>query len=58
MVKTYESRFPPSPSLDKVAVSFDKLINTDFFNSMALYSVLQAVIHKIKHNINWLQNWG
>ena len=28
MVKNYESRFPPSPNLDKVIVSFDKLINT------------------------------
>ena len=32
MVKTYESRFPPSPNLDKVTVSFDKLINTDLFD--------------------------
>ena len=31
MVKTYESRFPPSPNLDKVTVSFDKLNNTDLF---------------------------
>ena len=29
LVKTYESRFPP-PNLDKVTVSFEKLINTDF----------------------------
>ena len=27
MVKTFESRFPPSPNLDKVTVSYDKLIN-------------------------------
>ena len=31
MVKTYESRIPPSPNLDKVTVSFEKLINTDLF---------------------------
>ena len=31
MVKTYESRFPPSPNLDKVTVSFDKLNNSDLF---------------------------
>ena len=24
MVKIYESRFPPSPNLDKVTVSFEK----------------------------------
>ena len=29
MVKTYESRIPPSPKLDKVTGSFDKFINTD-----------------------------
>ena len=28
MVKTYESRIPPSPNLDKVTVCFDKLNNT------------------------------
>ena len=27
--KTYESRIPRSPKLDKVTVSFDKLNNTD-----------------------------
>ena len=27
MVKTYESRVPPSPTLDKVNVGFDKLID-------------------------------
>ena len=33
-VKIYESRFPPSPNLDKVTLSFDKLNDTDFnFNS-------------------------
>ena len=31
MVKTYESRFPPSPNLDKAKVNFDKLKNTDVF---------------------------
>ena len=29
MVKTYESRFPPSPNLDKVTVGFEKLRNTE-----------------------------
>ena len=37
MVKTYESRFPPSSNLGKVTVSFDKLINTDLF-PWALYT--------------------
>ena len=31
MVKTYESRFPPSPNFDKITVCFDKLNNTDLF---------------------------
>ena len=31
MVKTYGSRFTPSPNLAKVTVSFDKLNNTDLF---------------------------
>ena len=31
MVKTYESRFPPSSYLDKVTVSVDKLNNTGLF---------------------------
>ena len=31
MVKTYESRFPPSPNLGKVTVSFDKLNNSYLF---------------------------
>ena len=33
MVKTCESWIPPSPNLDKVTVSFDKLNNTDLFPS-------------------------
>ena len=31
MVKTCESRLLPSPNLDKVTVSFDKLNNADLF---------------------------
>ena len=31
MAKTYEFRFPPSPNLDKITLSFDKLNNTDLF---------------------------
>ena len=31
MVETNESLFPPSLNLDKVTISFDKLINTDLF---------------------------
>ena len=31
MVKTCESRFPPSPNLDKVTVRFDKVNNADLF---------------------------
>ena len=36
MVKTYESGFPPSPNLDKVALSLDKLNNTDIFEPLLL----------------------
>ena len=31
MVRTKESRFPPSPNVDKATVSFNKLNNTDLF---------------------------
>ena len=31
MVNTHVSRFPPSPNLDKVNVSFDKFKNADIF---------------------------
>ena len=44
MVRTCGSRIPPSPNIDKVIVSFDKLNNTDFFPSktLGLYSPQQA----------------
>ena len=32
--KDFESWIPPSPNLDKVTVSFDKLNNTDLFHQM------------------------
>ena len=44
MVKTYESRFPPSPNLDKVTVSFDMLINTDLY---LRYKYFISVSHTI-----------
>ena len=31
MVKTYDSKFPPSPNVNKVTESFDKSNNTDIF---------------------------
>ena len=31
MVKTYKTRCPPSPNLDRVTVSFNKLNNIDLF---------------------------
>ena len=34
MVETCESWIPPSPNLDKVTVSFDKLNNTDIFHQI------------------------
>ena len=34
MVKTYESRIPPSTNLDKVTLSFDKLNNPDLFHQI------------------------
>ena len=34
MVETCESRIPPSPTLDKVTVSFEKLSNTDVKSSI------------------------
>ena len=42
MEKTYESRFPPSPNIDKVPVSFYKLNNTALFiQTHGLY-----IVHK------------
>ena len=51
MVKTYESRFPPSPNLDKVTLTFDKLNNTDLFLQIQEVYIVQTFIkgtHKIK----------
>ena len=42
MVKTYEFRFPPSPKLEKVTVSFDKLINTDLLYSITGLYIVDA----------------
>ena len=39
MVTTCESRFPPSPNLDKVTGSFDKLSNTNLFHQIHGVSV-------------------
>ena len=50
MVKTYESRFPPSPNLDKVTVSFDKLNNSYFFFKK-VYMVHTLI--KGTHNMYW-----
>ena len=46
LVKTYESKSPSSHNLDKVTVSFDKLINTDIFLHCNCF-ILQAVVHNI-----------
>ena len=43
MVKTNESRLPPSPNLDKVTVSYDKLNNTDLF--LQMHGVY--IVHKL-----------
>ena len=42
MVKTYESRIPPSPNLDKVTVSFEKLIKTDLFAQIQGVDIVYA----------------
>ena len=39
MVKAHDSRFKPSPNLDKVTVSFDKLINTDLITIPSPFNV-------------------
>ena len=46
MVKACESRFPPSPNLEKVTVSFDKLNNTDLF--LQIHTFI-----KVTQKINW-----
>ena len=44
MVKIYESRFPPSPYLDKVTVSFAYLNNTDLFLQIHELSIVHTFI--------------
>ena len=39
MVKTYESRIPPSPNLDKVTVSSDKFIVRRFYRVLYVFFV-------------------
>ena len=52
MAKTYESRFPPSPKLDKVTVSLDKLNNTALFlKTYGVYVVNRFI--KGTHKNNW-----
>ena len=44
MVKTYEPRIPTSPNLDKVAVSFDKMNDTDLFLQMHKVYIVHILI--------------
>ena len=58
MVKTNDSRFPPSPNLDKVTVSFDRLNHmfkflvllfiTLLIKSIVLLSLLQQICAKMQ----------
>ena len=48
MVKTYESRFPPSHNLGKVTVSFDKFFNTDLFLQL-VYKVVKVHTFLLPH---------
>ena len=48
MVQTYEFRFPPSPNLEKVTVTFDKLNNTDLSSRGGL--VVERLLHKKCHS--------
>ena len=52
MVTTYESRFPPSPNLDKVTRSFDKLNNTNLFHQIHGVYIVNTSI-KGTPKINW-----
>ena len=52
MVKTYESRFPPSPDLHKVAVTFDKLKKSDLFLHIQEVYIVHTFI-KGTHKTNW-----
>ena len=47
MVKIYESRFPPSPNIGKVTVSFDKLNNTDLFLQIHRVCLIYTLNYKI-----------
>ena len=51
-VWTYESRIPPSPNLEKVTVSFDKLNNTDLFHQIFGVYIVQTFCQGT-HKINW-----
>ena len=48
MVQTYEFRFPPSPNLEKVTVTFDKLNNTDLSSRGGF--VVERLLHKKCHS--------
>ena len=47
MVRTYASRIPPSPNVDKVSVSFDK-----FNNKVYVASVTILVTNKTNYKVD------
>ena len=51
MLKTYDSRFTPSPNLDKVTVSFDELNNTDLFLQIHRVYVVHTLFKGTHKNI-------
>ena len=55
MVKTYESKFPPSPNLGKVTVCFKKLNNTDIYANLV---ILATPVDVIGHQVVCLGHLG
>ena len=58
MVKTYESRFPPSPDLDKVTVSFEKLNNTDLFPSTHVTDKVEDFVEVLSYALFSLHSYA
>ena len=53
MVKTCDSRIPPSSNISKVTISFDRLINTDLFLQLQAlrYTRLSGILINVKINL-------
>ena len=50
MLETYQSRFPPSPDLDKVALSFEKLNNLKYVLKRPLWQWVKVATFLFKIN--------